>query len=468
MAQAAAVQTKVSVTPRAGSRGKSRTKARADADTRALFQKLAKTGDSALRERLIERHTDLVEKVARGFLASGEPLEDLVQEGYLGLMKAVDSFDVARAVKFTTYATHTISGEIRHYLRDRKSLIREPGWLHELSQKVARAMDRLTQDMDQTPSVAAIARETNLTEDTVLEVMRTRSVFRPASLDGDGDSSDPENSIALDRRKVLAEKHAPEQMAVEDKIVIDQAVRKLKGLERRVIYYLFYKEFNQTEIARKLGISCNYVSHLVRTSLRRLRQMLTSEELREAHLQLKSAGARAILAEGAEGGGRFDEVTGLVSTRAFRERLEQEVLRGSRYEHPVTLVLVVLDDFHTFTEVHGFAASDGLLAAAAKLVRKNVRKVDIPARYGDAGFAIILPHTGVRGGRIVAKRLVEDIPALDLRSLTKKSAETSACAAIAEYPQHGSSQEELLEATVDALADARAAGPGSMRGPEKK
>jgi len=464
MAQAAAVRTRSRTKP-----GKtSRAKARADADTRALFRELGRTDDRAIREQLIERHTDLVEKVARGFIASGEPLEDLVQEGYLGLIKGVDSFDVTRDVKFTTYATHIISGEIRHYLRDRKTLIREPGWLHELSQKVARAIDRLTQDMDQTPSVAAIARETNLSEDTVLEVMRTRSVFRPASLDGDADRSDPEAAIALDRRKALAEKQAPEQMAVEDRIVIDQAVRKLKGLERRVIYYLFYKEFNQTEIARKLGISCNYVSHLVRTSLRRLRQMLTSEELREAHLRLKSAGARAILADGAEGGSRFDDVTGLLSTRAFRERLEQEVLRAGRYAHPVSLALVVLDDFHSLNETHGFAASDALLCEVAKLARKNVRKVDVLARYGDAGFALILPHTAARGGHVVAKRLLEEIPALDLGGLTKTPVEASACAGIAEYPQHGSSQEELLEAALQALADARSAGPGSLRGPEKQ
>lgn len=461
------VQAAAQTGSRTKSRTKSRAKARADADTRALFRKLGRTADRAIREQLIERHTDLVEKVARGFLASGEPLEDLVQEGYLGLIKAVDSFDVTRDVKFTTYATHTISGEIRHYLRDRKSLIREPGWLHELSQKVARAIDRLTQDMDQAPGVAAIARETGLSEETVLEVMRTRSVFRPASLDGDADSADSETAIALDRRKAVAEKQAPEQMAVEDRIVIDQAVRKLKGLERRVIYYLFYKDFNQTEIARKLGISCNYVSHLVRTSLRRLRQMLTSEELREAHLRLKSAGARAMLAEGAEGSSRFDDVTGLLSTRAFRERLEQEVLRGARYAHPVGLVLLVIDDFHHFNEAHGFTASDGLLAEVGKLARKNVRKVDVVARYGDAGFAIILPHTGARGGHVVAKRLLEEIPALDLGALTRTPASATACAGIAEYPQHGSSQEELLEAALRALSDARSVGPSTLRGAEK-
>ncbi|MFQ6098752.1 MAG: sigma-70 family RNA polymerase sigma factor, partial [Armatimonadota bacterium] len=142
----------------------------ADAATRVLFERYARSRDPNLREQLIKRHADLVEKVARGFMASGEPLEDLIQEGYLGLIKAVDSYDVNRAVKFTTYATHTISGEIRHYLRDRKTLIREPGWLHELSQKISRAIDRLTHNMDQAPTVEEIARETNLTEEAVLEV----------------------------------------------------------------------------------------------------------------------------------------------------------------------------------------------------------------------------------------------------------------------------------------------------------
>ncbi|MGD8240911.1 MAG: sigma-70 family RNA polymerase sigma factor, partial [Armatimonadota bacterium] len=110
MAQAAAMQTTGRRRTRAKAGTSPRAKARADADTRALFRRLRRSDDAAIRDKLIERHTDLVEKVARGFLASGEPLEDLVQEGYLGLIKAVDSYDVTRDVKFTTYATHTISG----------------------------------------------------------------------------------------------------------------------------------------------------------------------------------------------------------------------------------------------------------------------------------------------------------------------------------------------------------------------
>jgi RNA polymerase sigma factor (sigma-70 family) len=444
-----------------------RPSASADTATRALFERYTRSRDGSIREQLIKRHSDLVEKVARGFMASGEPLEDLIQEGYLGLIKAVDSYDVRRDVKFTTYATHTISGEIRHYLRDRKTLIREPGWLHELSQKISRAIDRLTQNMDQAPSVGDIARETNLTEEAVLEVMRTRSVFRVASLDAESDNSDSESAIALDRRKIRSQRHVTGQLPVEDRIVLDEAVQKLKGLEKRVIFYLFYKDFNQTEIARKLGISCNYVSHLVRTSLKRLRQMLTTAELREAHLRLKALEGRQLMAEAVEGASALDEVTGLCSARAFRERAEAEFLRAQRYAHELSIVFFDLDGFGEFNRRHGFVASDALLAEIGRLTRRNVRKVDVACRYSSDTFSILLPHTSVRGGLAVARRLVRQVAETDLSHVTRSSDRASVSAGVAGYPSNGTGVDEVLEAALTALASAKGQGPGSLEEAKK-
>lgn len=429
---------------------------------RQFFQRYAASGDSQLREEIIARHAGLVQKVARGFLASGEPLEDLVQEGYVGLIKAIDSFDVQRDVKFSTYASHSISGEIRHYLRDRKSLIREPGWLHETGQQVARAMDRLTQVMDGTPTVADLARETGLSEDQVLEVMRTRSVFRVASLDTDAGGTDEDEAIALDRRKLPAHEQVAEELSSEDKIVLHEAIRKLKGLERRVIYYLFYRGLNQTEIARQLGISCNYVSHLVHTALRKLRQALVAEELQEVHLQSKAETTREAMAEASQVSAPFDELTGLLTARSFRERLEAEVLRASRYTHEVCVALVDLDDFARFNDQYGFTRSDRLLQLMGKLIRRNLRKVDLVARYAGDTFALLLPRSGSRGGRAVAERILRQIAEADLSAIAPEAEPVSACAGVASFPGDGTSREELVAAAFAALTAAKKLGPSSV------
>ncbi|MFQ6131600.1 MAG: sigma-70 family RNA polymerase sigma factor [Armatimonadota bacterium] len=428
---------------------------------RQLFERYADSGDDRLREELIARHAPLVQKVARSFLASGEPLDDLVQEGYLGLLKAIDSYDVRRDVKFATYATHTISGEIRHYLRDRKSLIRQPGWLHEISQQVARAIDRLTQTMDSPPTASDLARETGLSEEQVLDVMRTRSVFRVASLDTDADRTD-DDAIALDRRKLMAQEEVPGQLSAEDKIVLHEAVRKLKGLERRVIYYLFYRELNQTEIAQQLGISCNYVSHLVRSALKKLRQALVAEELREAHLQSKAEETREDIAEAGQVAAPFDDVTGLLTARSIRERLEAEILRASRYTHEVCIALVDLDDFAGFNEKHGFTRSDRLLQFMGKLIRRNIRKVDVVARYAGDTFALLLPRSGAEGGQVVAKRILAEVAKADLTAIAADAEPVSACAGVAAFPGDGTSREEIIAAAFAALTAAKKLGPGTI------
>jgi len=429
---------------------------------RELFERYADSRDSLLRDQIIARHAALVQKVARSFLASGEPLEDLVQEGYVGLIKAIDSYDVRRDLKFATYATPTISGEIRHYLRDRRSLIREPGWLHESAQQVARGLERLTQVMDRPPSLSDLARETGLNEEQVLDVMRTRSVFRVASLDTEADGTDGDETIALDRRKLLAQEEVPGQLSAEDKIVLDEAIRKLKGLERRVIYYLFYRELNQTEIAQQLGISCNYVSHLVRTALKKLRQALVTEELREAHLQSKAEVTREAIAEASQLSSPFDDLTGLLTARSFRERLEAEVLRASRYTHEVCVVLVDVDNFAGFNHQHGFTRSDRLLQLIGRLIRRNVRKVDLVARYAGDTFALLLPRSGSLGGQAVAQRILAAIAEADLSALAPRAAGVTACAGVASFPGDGTSREGLIAAAFAALTAAKKAGPGTV------
>ncbi|HJN15350.1 MAG TPA: sigma-70 family RNA polymerase sigma factor [Armatimonadota bacterium] len=229
-----------------------------------LFAQFAKTGDEGIREELIRGHASLAEKVARNFLASGEPYEDIAQEAYIGLVKAVDSFDPAVGVKFSTYATHKISGQIRHYLRDRTSVIRQPGWLHERSRKVARCAENLRLKLGREPTVAEVAAEAGLAEKDVQDVERTRGIFRVGSLDSPEGGGDEGGDTPLDRKKIQSLRDDSTELPVEEKLVLRDAVKKLKRMERWVVYALYYQGLSQTEVASQLNISCNYVSHILR------------------------------------------------------------------------------------------------------------------------------------------------------------------------------------------------------------
>ncbi len=433
-------------------------------DSRGLFERYARTRDQKLREQIIYLHSGLVERVARNFAQSGEPIDDLVQEGYLGLIKAVDSFDIERDVKFVTYATHTVAGQIRHYLRDRRGLIREPGWLHEVSQRIKKAQNKLSHELDRAPTAAELASETNLTEEAVAEVLRTRQVFNVDSLDAP-ESSSLDTPVALDRRKIRSARQVTGQLPVEDKIVLHEAIQKLKSLERKVIHLLFYKDLSQTEIAQSLGISCNYVSHLVRSSLKRLRQTLATDELRESHLRLRCAlEDQQRFYEALQRATPFDEVTRLLNGRAFRERLEEEALRAARYGHELAVLFLDVDGLAAFNREYGFAHGDELLAQVAGLVRGSVRKVDIVGRYGGGTFGIILPHTGGRARTIVAPRLLRQIAEAEYVIGGQRGIQITASAGVAVYPEDGITHEDLMETALTAMREAKQQGPGTVYG----
>ena len=111
-----------------------------------------------LKARIASHFTSLVESIARRFVHTGEPFEDLVQEGFLGLLSALENYDPSKKVKFSTYATHFVAGAIRHFLRDRGKIIKEPAWLHELYTKISRASDSLTQRLGRPATSAEIAK----------------------------------------------------------------------------------------------------------------------------------------------------------------------------------------------------------------------------------------------------------------------------------------------------------------------
>lgn len=240
-----------------------------------LLEEYHRTRDVVIRDAIVLQNLGLVEQIAHRFRYSGEPLEDLNQEGVIGLIQAVETFDPRRGVKFTTYASHIISGAIQHYLRDRGKLIREPGWLHDLSQRVNKATVQMAQQLGRDPTAAELAAELDLSEETVEYVLRTRDVFQVSSLEQPlplGDDGEESGVLEVDRMAAL--QRSP-MASLEDRLALEVALSRLRGVEQRIIREFFFEDLTQTEIAENLGYSRSHVSHLMSHALKQLRHFLT-------------------------------------------------------------------------------------------------------------------------------------------------------------------------------------------------
>lgn len=339
-----------------------------------------------LKSSIARHYSSLVESIARRFLASGEPFEDLVQEGFLGLLSALEHFSTDKGVKFSTYATHFIAGAIRHCLRDRGKIIKEPAWLHEVAGKVNRAADTLTQTLGRAPHAGEIAQVLNLTEEAVEEILSTRSVFQVAAFDSSPDNGDDSLVGLVDPEKIRSDRHVTLQLPIEDRIVLEEAATRLKALEQTVLYEFFYKDLNQTEIARKMGISCNYVSHILKNSTKKLRKMLGEAEVRD-----RAKGRESTI---------VDPATGLYTTAHIMGRIDEELSRAARAGQSLAVLVAVFDNLPT-----AGLRRDELWNLCGAAVRNNIRRMDVAGRCDNDSLLIVLPQTGDQAS-VVADRLL--------------------------------------------------------------
>ena len=254
---------------------------RADFDRdqlRALHREYRETDDparrEAIKEQLVEGYKNLVYFLARKFAGRGEPLEDVVQVGFLGLVKAIDRFDPGLGNEFTTFATPTITGEIKRYFRDKSWAIRFPRRLQELYQQILRANEELKRELGRTPRVAEIAQKLEVSEEEVLEAMEMSPAHAPISLsatigrEGGEDAREVgetvgSEDVGLDR--------------VEMRDVLRRAMEHLTPRERAIMGMRFWDEMSQSEIAKRLGISQMHVSRLQRAALEHLREYVPQE-----------------------------------------------------------------------------------------------------------------------------------------------------------------------------------------------
>ena len=243
--------------------------------THELFRKYKEEGDMDAREKLVMSHLNLVRFLANKFKNRGEPLDDLVQVGYLGLLKAIDRFDPSRGLEFTTFATPTIMGEIKRHFRDKGWSVRVPRRLQELSAKVNQATDALTVKLQRSPKIEEIAEYLDASVDEVLEAMESSSAYSSVSLEA------PSGSDADDAPSVL-DRYATEDSDLaftDDRLIIEEALAGFSPREREVIDLRFIKGMTQIEIAKKLGISQVQVSRLLRRTLKKIQDKIDPDGL---------------------------------------------------------------------------------------------------------------------------------------------------------------------------------------------
>ena len=361
-------------------------------DPELLVLRYLKDPKSDLKDLIMDHYTSLVERTARRF--SGlEPHEDLVQVGFIGLLNALGKFDPNAGVRFNTYATYLVAGEIKHYLRDRSQTIRHPAWLQELRHKVNRTVATLQHDLGRAPTEREIAEHLGIGESSVREVFQTQEMLRVASLDATVQGEDDGDTEA---EKLDASSFCPEQLSVEDRVLLDRALSQLRDLERQVLEHFHFDAMNQTEIAQKLNISCNYVSHILRQSLAKLRKFLVTEDERDRLLRRQAAELSYDV---------IDPVTGTYTEAFFRARLDEEIHRASSNDERLGLVLINFTGLETLRKFYGESSVDDFLADVAEVLKESVRRLDIVARHGDTGFAILLPFVK-HGVELVQDRLL--------------------------------------------------------------
>jgi RNA polymerase sigma-B factor len=243
-------------------------------DDKVLLRKYHEEGDLAARDQLIEQYMSLVRSLARRYAYRGEQLDDLVQIGAIGLIKAIDRFDLDRGVELTTYATPNIIGEIKRHFRDKGWSVRVPRGLQELSVQLSRLVEQLTVQLGRSPTIAEIAKEAGVEEEQVLEALESGRAYSSVSLsagsigDEDGDL-DPLETLGT-------EEH--EYEVSEDRAVLEPGFRVLDERERRILHLRFFEGLTQSQIAQQIGISQMHVSRLIRRALEKIRDEIAAEE----------------------------------------------------------------------------------------------------------------------------------------------------------------------------------------------
>jgi len=229
---------------------------------RTLLRRWQEDRDHVAREALVAQMLPLARSLARRYVNKGEPLDDLEQVASVGLIKAIDRFDLDRDVRFATYAVPTIAGELKRHFRDRGWMMRVPRDVQELTGRLAVVRERLVNDLSRSPTAAELARALGCDEDRVLEAMAAAAAYRTLSLDQAlRDGSGPLEAIGGDDDNFAR---------AEARVLLAEGLHELPDREREIVRLRFYEGLTQREIADRVGLSQMHVSRLIRRSVQRL------------------------------------------------------------------------------------------------------------------------------------------------------------------------------------------------------
>jgi RNA polymerase sigma-B factor len=229
-----------------------------------------RAGEPGARDRIVERYMPLVRSVASRYAGRGEPLEDLVQVGSIGLVLAIERFDLERGVQFTTYAVPTIVGEIQRHFRDRVWALHVPRRMKELSLRLTRTIEAETADLGRSPTIAELAETMGIEEDEVVEALETYHAYSTRSLSqplGQGGANDETMEDMLGETETGYEE-------VEHGVLVEAGLQALDARERAIVEMRFFEGLTQSEIAARIGISQMHASRLLRRSLSTMRGRL--------------------------------------------------------------------------------------------------------------------------------------------------------------------------------------------------
>jgi RNA polymerase sigma-B factor len=220
-------------------------------DLEAAYSEYLGSGKEEDLERVVEAGRRLVFHFAR--IYTGGTGDDVVQAGMEGLLKAVHRYRADQGASFVTYAGHCVMGEIRHYIR-RESAYYRPGCIKDLQYRVDRYVEKVLKETGEPPALSEVAAALNVKEEGVLQVMRAGLV----SLDD------------VDVKKIRVGKYESFRLPIEDRLLLEQGLQRLNDIQKRVIYYLFYRDMTQQQAAQKLGISQRKVSRVLHKSLEQM------------------------------------------------------------------------------------------------------------------------------------------------------------------------------------------------------
>ena len=241
-----------------------------EARRQALFARYHRTRDLAARDELVVSHLRLALHLARRFANRGVPLDDLEQVASLGLLHAIDRYDPTRGIEFSSFATPTITGELKRHFRDKGWSVRVPRRIQELHVRLNTLVPELAQDLGRSPTISELARAARATDEEVLEAMEAAQAYRPRPLAAAGsEPDDPGEGAAVDDVELAA---------AEDRLLADELLSLLAPRDQLLLRLRFLEEMSQQQIAERLGVSQMHVSRSLRRCLDELRRRARSTQ----------------------------------------------------------------------------------------------------------------------------------------------------------------------------------------------